>query len=349
MKQEKLSPGQWGALLWAAALAPAAELLPGAALNLAGRAAWLAPTAALLFLLPLLRLGRRGDVRNLRESLTGKVLLTGYALWMVLLVSLRLALCARRMGWAGERDGAVWYFLLVLAALALWMGEGRLSPFGRAGQMFLLLLLGAAALVLGLSAPLVRADRILPLWTGDILPVVRAGLPAAGCLGWAVLPMLLLPVREERSSRALLWGAGGCLLLTLAQLIIIGNLGVGLTARSAGGFFALTKSVGVEGAFQRVESVVAALWMLSDLTLCVALTHAVGLAGEGAVFHVKRETVSSFALLAGTGIGLWLLRWGAPVEEWNRDWVWLGNLIFCAAAAFGLWRGESLGKKTKSG
>ena len=349
MKQDILSRGQWGALLWAAALAPAAELLPGIALGLAGRGAWLSPLAALAFLLPVLWLGRRGDARDLRKSGGGKVLLALCALWMELLVALRLGLCARRMLWAGERDGAVWYFLLTLAAIVLWMGEGRLTAFGRAGQLFLAVLLTAAALVLGLSVPQVRADRILPVWTGDIVPVLRTGLSTAGTLGWAVLPMLLLPAQERKGKNILFWGAGGCVLLTLAQVIILGNLGGGLSARSDSAFFALTKSVGIEGAFQRVESAVAAVWMLSDLTACVALTHAIGLAGEGAVFHVKRETVSSFALLAGAGSSLWLLRWGAPLEEWSRDWVWLGNLTACLATAVWLWRVCAMGKKTKSG
>lgn len=349
MKQEVLSRGQWGALLWTAALAPAAELLPGIALSLAGRGAWLSPVAALVVLIPVLWLGRRGDARDFRTSLPGKLLLAVCALWMEVLVVLRLGLCARRMLWAGERDGAVWYFLLVLSAAALWMGQGRLNAFGRTGQLFLVMLLAAAVLVLGLSLPQVRADRILPLWTDDIFPVLRSGLSTAGSLGWAVLPMLFLPAQERKGKNILLWGAGGCVLLTLAQIVILGNLGSGLSARSDSAFFALTKSVGVEGAFQRVESVVSALWMLSDLTACVILTHAIGLAGEGAVFRVKRETVSSFALLAGTAGALWMLRWGAPLEVWNREWVWLGNIIACGLAVFWLRWCSAMGKKTKSG
>ena len=348
MREDILSRGQWGALLWAAALAPAVELLPGTAVKLAGRGAWLSPVSAALILLPLLWLGRRGDGRRLRADFSGKIILGVLALWMELLVVLRLALCARRMLWAGERDGAVWYFLLTLAALALWMGQGRLAAFGRTGQLFLVLLLVAAVLVLGLSVPLVRADRVLPVWTGDVPGILRAGVTTAGTLCWAVLPMLLLPAQERRGKNILLWGAGGCVVLTLAQFILLGNLGPGLSARSESAFFALTKSVGIEGAFQRVEGVVSAVWMLSDLTACVALTHVIGLAGEGVVFHVKRETVSSLALLTGTAGGLWLVRRGLPVESWNRDWVWLGNLLACALACLGLKKSVSLGKKTKT-
>lgn len=348
MKEDMLSRGQWGALLWVAALAPTAELLPGTALETAGRGGWLSPLAAIIFLLPLLLAAGRGEGAFRRESVWRTPALILCAVWMELLLILRLALCARRMLWAGERDGAVWYFLLTLSALALWMGQGALGTLGRAGQIFLVLLLGAAGLVLGLSVPQVRADRLLPLWTRDVLPVLRSSLSTAGHLCWALLPLLLLPSRSRTGKTCLLWGAGGCVLLTLAQIIIIGNLGVGLSARSQSAFFALTKSVGVEGAFQRVESVVSALWMLSDLTACVVLSHAIGLIWNGRVFHVKRETVSSFALLAGTGAALWMLRWGAPVEMWNREWVWLGNLVACAAAVIAGSKGETMVKKPKS-
>lgn len=59
----------------------------------------------------------------------------------------------------------------------------------------------------------------------------------------------------------------GCLVLTLAQGVILGSLGPVLAGRLDSPFLALAKSVGVEGAFQRVESVVAALWVTADVTM----------------------------------------------------------------------------------
>ena len=349
MKRDLLSPGQWGALLWVAAMAPAAELLPGTALETAGRGGWLSPGAAGIILLPLLGISRReGDALS-RQTGWRKLLLRLCTLWMGLLLIFRLVLCARRMLWVGERDGAGWYFLLTLSALTLWMGQGKLRVLGRTGQMFLVLLLAAAALVLGLSVIRVRADRLFPLWSEDVVPVLRSSAATAGHLSWALLPMLFLPAREGGRKRVVLWGAGGCMLLILAQAIILGNLGVGLAARSESAFFALTKRVGVEGAFQRVESVVSALWVLSDLTVCAVLVHAIGLVWEGSLFHVKRERVSSVVLLVGTGAALWILRQGIPIEEWNRDWVWLGNLMACVLAVIADAKGVAMVKKPKSG
>lgn len=344
MEQEGLTSRQWGALLWAAALSPGAELFPAVGLEQAGRGVWLTPVVSLLILFPLLWFSRQWDGAALRTCAVGRVTALLCGVWMEVLLVLRLTLCARRMLWSGERDGAVWFFLLTLTALALWMGSGKLSALGRAGQIYLIVLLGAAILVLGLSLPKVRADRILPLWFGDAGPILLTALSGAGSLCWAVLPMLFLPAHSKSGKSLALWGGGGCLLLSVAQLIVVGNLGVGLCARSESAFFALTKSVGIEGAFQRVESVVAALWMLSDLTLTVILTRAIGLCAESLHRKLNREGVGSFALLAAAGVALWGTRWGASVTEWNRDWVWIGSLVACIVAIVGMF----IVKKTKT-
>ena len=46
-----------------------------------------------------------------------------------------------------------------------------------------------------------------------------------------------------------------------------GNFGPGLTARMDTPFFMMVKGIGIEGTFQRVESVIIALWVFSDLAL----------------------------------------------------------------------------------
>lgn len=330
MKGQELSFPQWGCLLWAAAMAPAAELLPGTTLELAGRGAWLAPLAAGLILMPLLWQSGKWGLEDGTATAADRVVLGAFGLWLYLLLILRLALCARRMLWSGgERDGAVWYFLLTLAGLTLWMGEGTVPALGRAGQIFLAILLAAAALVLGLSLPQLRVDRILPLWTGDVGPILKSGIAAAGSLCWAVAPMLMLPRRTCRGRQSFFWSGGGCLLLVLAQAVVLGNLGVGLAGQSDSAFFALTKSVGIEGAFQRVESVIAALWMLSDLILCVALLHSLDRAARKVIPILKVGAAIPFFLLTATGGALWLCRRGMPLEIWNREWVWLGNLAAC--------------------
>ena len=334
--KDHISHTQLTALVWAAALAPAAELLPAIALPTAGKGAWLAPLAAIpLVLLGGWLLARLSGGQGLAPSLHSGLGLLGvpvlliYMVWGELLLALRLRLCAQRLVAAGYRDGTLWFFLLAVAGVTLWMGLGRVAPFARAGQVFLTLLLVTGGVVLLLSLSQVRPERTLPLWVEDVIPVLRSGPAAAGALGWSLYGVFLAgqvrPLRDKRGWHWLAWGAGGCLLLTLAQWIILGSLGADLAARLENPFFALAKSVGVEGAFQRVESVVSALWVLADLTLAGTLLLSLRTMAEELVPRREKWAAAGCVLLAVI-LAITLFAQGRG-DLWNREIVPWGNLI----------------------
>ena len=339
MRGDKITHTQLTALLWAGVLAPAAELLPALTIQAAGRGGWLAP----LWAAPLVLLGgwllaalngEEGPARRLRRTLgpwAGRAVLLVYLVWLDLLLALRLRLCAQRLLAAGDRDGSLWFFAAVTAGLALWMGLGRLAAFARAGQLFLAVLLAVGGAVLLLSAGQVRPERFLPLSWEEQGAAVRAALPAAGVLGWGLCGGFLtgqVARREDRGRwHGLFWGVGGCVLLAAAVGVILGNLGAGLAGRLDSPFFALAKSVGVQGAFQRVESVVSALWTFSDLSMAGMLLFAlrclweeIGPAGKGRAGAAVLLALALFlALAAFSGDGT------AAIWSWNI--VPVGNLL----------------------
>lgn len=281
--RNKLSQTQRMALFWAGGLAPAAEHLPRQLADLAGTGSWLAPLLAALPLLLLLSLlsalaGERGLAASLSSVLgrkAGRGVLALYLLWGLGLLALRFRLCAQRLVDSGTRDGNLWFFLLVTAALVLWMGRGTLGAFARAGQLFLGLLLTAVAVVLLLSLRPADLLRLTPAALAP-KPLLAGALTTAGTLGWGLFAAFLPTERAEKGSgHTLLWTLGGCGLLAMGQAVLLGCLGVGLVTRLDRPFFALTKQIGIEGAFQRVESAAAALWTLADLCMAGVLVFAI--------------------------------------------------------------------------
>ena len=362
MKEDKISRTQLMTLLWAGVMAPAAELLPGVLLSGAGRGAWLAVALAAPAVLAAGWImgslaGREGLARGvtglLGNWLGGGVLLL-YVIWALFLLSLRLRMCAHRLLDSGERDGALWFFLLTAAAVLLWMGRGELASFARAGQLFLTALLVTAGTVLILSLFQARPERLLPLWWSEAGPALGAVLSAAGVMGWGLfLPFLMGEVRDQGENKHwhwLFWGLGGALLLAAAQAVVLGSLGAGLTARLDNPFFALAKSVGVKGAFQRVEGLVAALWTFADLVMGGILVFAIrAIAAE---FLPKKALgwVPWGAVLAGTGGGLFLFPMIGMAEDWNSELVPLINLVLGILVPALLWTGKELFRgKGKSG
>lgn len=365
MRRDEISHTQLTALVWAGILAPAAELLPALLLPEAGKGAWLAPAAAI----PLVLLGgwllgvlsrERGLARAVRDELgpvAGGGLLLIYMVWGEILLALRLRLCAQRLLSLRMEDGALWFFLLAVAGMVLWMGRGKVSAFARAGQFFLAALLTAAGVVLILSLLQGKTERVLPLWRGDLLPVVKSALPAAGVLGWGMFGAFLagaVPAEKGQGSwRWSFWGAGGCLLLTLAQWTVLSNLGPALAGRLEDPFFALAKSVGVEGAFQRVESVVVTLWTLSDITMCVLILFSQRAMGRELRKGEHTEVMATGAVLLAVVAALAAFPRG-EAERWSREIVPLGNLLLgvvvpAGVLAVGMFRGKRKGKGISCG
>lgn len=359
MRRDTISRTQLMALIWAGSLAPAAEQLPTLLLPAAGQGAWLAVLAAAPpVLLAGWLLDKVSGGAGLARGITGRLgpaggggLLLFYMVWGEVLLALRLRLSAQRLLASGWRDGSLDFFLLGLAGMALWMGLGRLPSFARAGQLFLTALLAAAAVVLGLALPQVRAVRMVPFWSTPA--PLGAALPAAGVLGWGLFGGFLLGnVKDKEGEKGwhwLFWGLGGCALLALAQAVILGNLGAALAARLDSPFFALAKSVGIEGAFQRAESAAAALWTLADLTQAGVLLFALRtIAGELSAKCEKAAVWIGVPLAAALGL-MPLPLWG-EARGWSGDaapWInlFLGGVVPGVLACLPVRRATSCGEK----
>lgn len=343
MEKDRISQTQLCALLWAGLMAPAAELLPAVTLPIAGRGAWLSALAALPVLLllgwGLARLGMHsgglaGAIRQGLGPVFGRVVLALYLTWGELLLALRLRLCAQRLIASGERDGSLWFFLPAAALLVLWMARGKLSAFARAGQVFLAVLLTAAGVVLVLSLFQIKGEHLLPLWWGDALPVLRAAVPLLGVLGYGVYAAFLLGETEPSPRRGrdwALWAGTGCLLLGAEQAVVTGNLGPELAQRLDSPFFALAKSVGVEGAFQRVESIIAALWTFADLALLGVLAFALWKIAEQLVPKARQKPAVTAAVIPGGVLGSAAFPEGVLADTFGRESALLGNLIMGVA------------------
>jgi len=312
LKNERLTQRQLLAVLWAGLLAPAVEVLPVDA----GPGTWLSTLAALPVMLAVTALWRGGGLP--------KPLLALYGVWGVFLLALRLRLCAQRLLSSGWRDGSLAFFLIGTAALALWIGLGRRAAFGSLGQCALVILSVTAAGVLALAIPKVELGRIFPLWAQDVVPVLRAGVSAAGMLGWGIYAGFLtenVDPDTRKTSRPFWWAVWGCALLSAGQFIVLGCFGPRLSAQLTNPFFNLAKSVGVTGAFQRVESVVAALWMFSDLIQLGVLLYALRHIGEK-LFPGKEKKIACGAMALAAVGGLTVI--SAPMQRLALA----GNLAF---------------------
>lgn len=339
MKRGEISRTQLTALFWAGVLAPAGELLPGLLLPLTEKGSWLSVALAAPLVLAggwlMGRLaGTKGVARNLMEKLgpiVGRGIILLYMVWAQVLLTWNLRASARRLLASGDRDGSLWFFLLALAGVLLWIGRGNLGAFARAGQFFLAALLAAALVVLALSVIQARPERLLPISWREGPELARGALDAAGVVGWSLFAAFLLEEVQDRTEKKgwhwVFWGLGGILLLATAQAIILGNLGAGLAAKLENPFFALAKSVGVEGAFQRVESIISSLWIFSDLAMGGVLIFAMRSMAAAALPQKSEVWIPWICVGFAAGASLFLSPGTALEALMSGETISRGNVI----------------------
>ena len=316
MPMDQISPRQLRMLLFAALLSPAIQALPGHTAALAGRAAWLSVLPALpLFLLLCLVLrdlsrtvpggeGMAGTVRAVLGRRAGTVVLVAYLLWGILLLGADARRYALRFLSTGYRNAPLPVFIAIMLLAAFWVGRGRLAVLARAGELVCLALAVALGLVLFFGLFQIRAANLLPVWTQDLPGIGAASFPVLAVLGYTTFGGFLHTSEStEKRGRWIKWGVAVCGVLLLLQVVCLGSFGPTLTVRMDAPFFMMVKGVGVQGAFERVESVIIALWVLSDLALlclllfaCRSILDTILPTGKGSPWGVA--AVAGIALLA---------------------------------------------------
>ena len=344
MAEHSISLRQLLTLTFAALLSPAIRVLPGAAARIAGEGGWLATVAALPVLLGLcwvlFALLRKGD--GLGETMltvlgpaAGRAAVGLCLAWGVFLLAANARLVALRFLTVSYRNAPLPLFLAVLLALTLWLAAKPVRVLARAGEVFFLALAIGLGFSLVMGAFQVEPGNLLPLWGENLPSAAAAALPVLGLLGYGTFAAFLGGRVEETPGgrrRPRGWAAGLCLTLTALQAVCLGNFGPGLTVRMNTPFFMMVKGIGIQGTFQRVESVILALWVLSDLALLGLLTRACAeMTCTILPLKSRKAAVLPLVLLALAG-GLWLFPDAFALHRlMDRLALW-GNL----AVGFGL-------------
>ena len=278
MREDRLSRFQQGALLWCAMVSPMIRQAPGAAAAAAGRGAWVSA----VFALPLgavlgLALGRFFPRRGTLSFRGAARLLPGlWALWTMFYAGFVLRAGADRFVSAVYPESEPWIFMAVMLALAVRAGLGSLRTLGRCaavtapvlGAMFLLVFLACV--------PNMESANLLPLTRSDAAGAAK-GLWPLGCAMAVGVPLGALTAVRGRggSARPFTLAFLGQGLLALALCVTtVGTFGPAMTARMNYPFFVMIRSIRLPHLLERVEALVAALWVAADFLLLALLLHA---------------------------------------------------------------------------
>lgn len=311
MKQEeRLSVRQLSVAAFAAGWAPAAS-----AAGYGWQGAALAVPVVLLAGVIFIKLCARWE--RAASSVPGKVLRVCYALWGGLLLSRGLRRCGERLELTGggEDGTAVWIILLVAVPL-LWMAWGRVGAFFRMAELCVLAVLGTVAVVLVWGAFHTTGQYLL--------------LPAESISGgfWSVVEvggvfLFLLPYINKTDpkggdgARAFVWLSAVTVGAAVLAAVTSGVLSPTVAARIREPFFVMTATLGKSF---RVEGLVSALWLISDL-ICFGIFAQCGLR-QGRRMSRLPVVVAVFSVIGA----VFNFFGGANPEFWAMGTVVLGGV-----------------------
>lgn len=255
MSERGINGARGSRQLWAAAAT--AMLSPAAALAGTGRWHWLLIWCALGLALAWALRGRlrRPPGRAIRMICT---------LWGVLLAARVLERTAQRLELASGGKGQRVWFLLLLAAVLAWMCRGGQARFCRGAELLWPIMAFLVAAVHLLALPEVDWSLTLPARQG----LAASALAAGEILGPAVL---VLPYIYNEGGRGSGWHWTGWLafaaMLASALAMLTRGLLGGAAQRVEEPFFV---AAGLIGGSARLEGLLSALWLMSDL-VCLGL------------------------------------------------------------------------------
>ena len=313
MRKRNGSAGPLGRVTALALFTLGTEALPGR-LAAAGAVAWLCPLAAgagylalAAWLLPGPR--RQGSLPARERTGAPERILSGLLLaWGLLLTAAQAARIGVRL--ADPLRGTPELLTAAVLLLAGWMAAGGLASLDRAAGIFALAIGGAFALILVFGLPSLSGEALI-LWSRQDLEGLPSGAAAAAetaAVGLYGL-VLLEPGESLGGKRGGILGrmAGLAALLALGELLVLGRLGPGLAARVDRPFFQMVAGLGFQGALQRLEELVSALWLPGDLTLLALL-----------LLSLRRLLARTAGRAEGVGWGWLLVGGAAALSLWQE-------------------------------
>ena len=260
---------------------PSIRLIPTYAAQRAKQAAWLSPiiSTVLLLLLGLVWqvLYKRYKDCSLMEiycditgSIAGRIIAVIYLLWMILLTALYIRYFAIRLVGAIYPNTSISIFtisMLVIVTYTLRFGLPVLARFNEVVLPFLVLVFFLLFLMM---IPNIKTEMLTPVSLRSILPVVRASVGSTGILAYFTFIFIFgnrinnkESIKKSSAEMSMFLTAA----LVLIQISILGTFGYRVAQRTQLPFLVAVKQISVMNIFEKVESIVVSVWVLSDFVI----------------------------------------------------------------------------------
>ena len=279
--KDKISIRQAMYLFLTIVASPAIRLVPVYAAQTAEEAAWLAPivAAVILFLIVLVwnkiyKSYKNDSLMNIFSDIAGrfigKLLTVIYLLWVMLLIPLYVSYFAVRLVGSVYPDTNPSIFIISILILIAYIMRYGLVTLARLNEIVFPMFAVTFAIIFILLTPYLQVIFLAPVTYKSILPVINAGICIAGISSYYTFLFVVGDYINNKESIKKI-GIQTTVFLMVNQILLLvltlGSFGYSVIKRTQFPFLIAVKQISLFNTLEKIESVVVAIWVLSDFVL----------------------------------------------------------------------------------
>ncbi len=270
---------------------PMIRLLPRFNTAAAGRGAWISvllaavPTLLMVIFAHYVISGKDrerslGDMfRDAYGQVGGNIVNMLMTLWLLIYSGMVIRTSSERLISTIFIQGDTMFFTIILLLLIIMVAVGRERTLAYMGQVVWYILIPVLILVTAFALGDISPDNLLPVDISDGMSYLKGTVPVISIMSpW----VFFLYFKTEGHRKMSLWGKIGWISMALgiALMVTVTTVGVvspELTEVLHDPFFSMIRTLNVFGVLERMEALVIALWVLTDviylgglLSICVS-------------------------------------------------------------------------------
>ena len=283
--KDKVSMRQLAMIYIITGFSPAIRFLPAFTAQVAKEAGWISPAAALIpigltvfFLHSVFSKTKDKSTFDIINSILGKYvgnfIIALHLIWVLFLLGYYVRLHGERLASTLFPNINMTLFIVIILSITSFILRSGATAIARMGEFITPILLLLFVFVTAFLLPNVRADALLPVYFNDAIPIIKASVGTLSLFSYAVIIFMFSTIITSKEKTAIIMIKAGSvyfLMLLLLLIISIGLLGSAVTARASNPFLIIVKQISILDTIENIESLVIAMWLLSDSMMIVTL------------------------------------------------------------------------------
>lgn len=295
-------------LMFVSLLSPIIRLFPKSSVDIGGKAVWLSPLLALPVVLviyvvieKIMKKAAPGEgladmiIKAIGKT-AGKGVLVLITLWLIFYTGFVIKSGAERLISSIYPNGQTGLFTVSITIIGIWIAVGDINGIGRLAELMAKIIGIVLTLIIIVGIFDIKADNILPITIYDIGDIAFGALPIINVLSIGTYTAFLdgYTKKDNINKKGIVIVL--TIIITAIILITVGTMGTKLIESLQHNFFIMIRDMKILGVIERIEAIVIAMWVATDLVYVAMLLK---ICGEITVTITGKEKIKIFSSVSG--------------------------------------------------